>query len=207
MRSHSSRATRHARASSQSSLSMVSMSRTPGSPKPRDSPADGAGRSLWVSVWRTPSHDVHDVGARRACGRGPPPQTGHPGNDYSSAVQRCLSAEQSVHGMNRASPGWGIRRQPPVPASGEVSAPISEKSAPQLRVTPQGKVGSLLLIPISKVRHILGMVGRCAMSYVIAAPEMMASAATDLAGIGSTLSAGAYGGGGLDRRAGARGSR
>jgi len=46
----------------------------------------------------------------------PPPQTGHPwvhrsvrqpGNDYSSAVQRCLSADQSVRGMNRASHDWG----------------------------------------------------------------------------------------------------
>ena len=37
----------------------------------------------------------------------PPPQTSHPGNDYSSAVQRCLSADQPVRGMNRASPDWG----------------------------------------------------------------------------------------------------
>ena len=35
-----------------------------------------------------------------------------PGNDYSGAVQRCLSADQSVRGMNRASPDWGKRRQP-----------------------------------------------------------------------------------------------
>jgi hypothetical protein len=32
-----------------------------------------------------------------------------PGNDYSGAVQRCLSAERLVRGMNRPSPDWGIR--------------------------------------------------------------------------------------------------
>jgi hypothetical protein len=30
-----------------------------------------------------------------------------PGNDYSGAVERCLSADQSMRGMNRASPDWG----------------------------------------------------------------------------------------------------
>jgi hypothetical protein len=37
------------------------------------------------------------------------PSTGvrQPGNDCSSAVQRCLSADKPVRGMNRASPGWG----------------------------------------------------------------------------------------------------
>ena len=44
-------------------------------------------------------------------------------------------------------------------------------------------------MPISKGRHILGLAGRCGMSYVMVAPETMAAAATDLAGIGSTLSA------------------
>jgi hypothetical protein len=31
------------------------------------------------------------------------------GHDYSGAVQRCLSADQPVRGMNRASPDWGKR--------------------------------------------------------------------------------------------------
>jgi hypothetical protein len=32
-----------------------------------------------------------------------------PENDYSAAVQRCLSADQSESEMNRASPDWGKR--------------------------------------------------------------------------------------------------
>ena len=42
------------------------------------------------------------------------------------------------------------------------------------------------------------------MSYVIAAPEMMTAAATDLADIGSALSAGQRGGGGPDHGGGGR---
>ena len=45
------------------------------------------------------------------------------------------------------------------------------------------------------------------MSYVIAAPEMMTSAATDLATIGSDLSAAHTAAAAPDRRAGARGRR
>ena len=30
-----------------------------------------------------------------------------PGNNYSGAVQRCLSVDQPVRGMNRASHDWG----------------------------------------------------------------------------------------------------
>ena len=35
-----------------------------------------------------------------------------PGNDYSGAGQRCLSADRAVCRMNRASPDWGNGRQP-----------------------------------------------------------------------------------------------
>ena len=44
------------------------------------------------------------------------PSTGHPcvhrrvrqpGNDHFSAIQRCLSADRPVSGMNRVSPNWG----------------------------------------------------------------------------------------------------
>ena len=45
------------------------------------------------------------------------------------------------------------------------------------------------------------------MSYVIAAPEMMTAAATDLAAIGSDVSAAPHGGGGPDRRTDTRGRR
>jgi hypothetical protein len=81
----------------------------------RDGPPLGLGRSLWVSVWRIRHHDVTALGHRVR--PGPPPQRAIPGfkgefatcNDYSSAVQRCLSADKSVREMNRASPDWGKR--------------------------------------------------------------------------------------------------
>ena len=187
MRSHNSRATRHARASSRSSPSMVSMSRTLGSPKcfrfrpkaralpfARRGPGDGRCRSdgaqpapaersveprlgrvgkpgarrafeillpVFASLPMTLNRDGPLTGpaARLGCLKiclsrriaprvtalerrvRPGPSTGHPrihrrvrqpANDYSSAVQRCLSADKPVRGMNRASPDWGIRRQP-----------------------------------------------------------------------------------------------
>jgi hypothetical protein len=48
--------------------------------------------------------------------------------------------------------------------------------------------------------------GKINMSYVMAAPEMITAAATDVAAVGSALSA-AHGGGGFDRRGDTRGRR
>ena len=78
----------------------------------------GAAPGDSLRSYRTTTHARREIGgtssgprwetrARRAFD--PSAGVRQPGNDYSGAVQRCLSADQPVRRMNRASPDWGKR--------------------------------------------------------------------------------------------------
>jgi hypothetical protein len=62
------------------------------------------------------------------------------------------------------------------------SGPLPRDAMPHAHV---GKAGNPIFIPIAHTGA--GTAWRCGMSYVTAAPEIMAATATDLAGIGSEL--------------------